>query len=71
MKTLKATYRGEPIFIHYVGKFLEYLLISRKDDGTGMFKVGTSEVSDITEKELSKLLIEQELIEQERKKGSH
>lgn len=71
MKTLKAKHRDEDIFIHYVSKFLEYALVSRKEDGSGMFKLGISEIGDVTEQELYSLLREQELIEQERRKGTH
>lgn len=69
MKPIKATYRGQPIFILYVNKFIEYALVSYKEDGTGLFKVGRSDLSDVTDEELNKILIQQELIEQERKKG--
>lgn len=68
MKTLTAKYGGELIYIHYVSKFLEYVLVSRDPEPVKQFKVTTTELTDVTEKELLDKLIEQELIEQQQRK---
>ncbi len=70
MKTLKAKHRSEDIFIHYVSKLLEYVLVSRNENGTGMFKLGINEISGVKEEELYSLLRQQEFIEQEKRKGA-
>lgn len=69
MKTLTAKYNGENIYIHYVSNFLEYVIISRGPEPVKQFKVGTSELTGITEEELMKSV--RDRILQEQIKGTH
>lgn len=64
MKTLIAKYNGENIYIHYVSNFLEYVIISRDPEPVKQFKVGMSELTDITEEELIKNVRDRILEEQ-------
>jgi hypothetical protein len=58
---------GETIYIHYVSKFLEYVLVSRHEDGSELFKASVGELLGVREQELYHLLREQELKEQEKR----
>lgn len=64
MEKMTAIYNGQTIYVHYVSKFMEYLLVSYTKDEERKFKVGVPDVSGIDEKVLMQLLQEQELKEQ-------
>lgn len=67
MKTLTAKHNGEIIYVHYVSKFLEYVLVSREDTAIRQYKLNVAELTDITEDELFRKLREQEEIEQRKR----
>lgn len=65
MKKLSAKYNGEIIYIHYVSKFLEYVLVSRDEAvNSKQFKLNRAELTDVLDDDLYKKLREQEEEEQ-------
>lgn len=69
MKTITAKYNGELVYIHYVSNYLQYVLISREPEPVRQFKVGFSDLTDITEEELIKMV--RDRILEEQLKGTH
>lgn len=60
-------YNGQTVYVHYVSKFLEWVLASYVKDEERKFKVQVSDLDNVTQKGLQDLLRDQELREQLRK----
>lgn len=69
MKTLEAFYNGEQVYIHHLSKLLEVALVSYSKDPVKMFKVDIRELTGLTEEELYRILRDQEVEEQLKRKG--
>jgi len=68
MKAIDAFYKGEPVYIHHLSKLIECALISYSKDPEKLFKVEITDLTGITEEELYRVLRNQEIEEQFRKK---
>lgn len=69
MKILEAFYKGEQVYVHHLSKLLEIAIISYSKDPIKMFKIDVRELTGLTEEELYRILREQEVEEQLKKKG--
>lgn len=47
MEQKTATYNGQKVYVHYLCRSGRYALVTYKEDGTGKFKVGISEIKDL------------------------
>jgi hypothetical protein len=68
MEKTTAILNDRVVYIHHIGKFKEWALVSYTKDEQQMFKCDIADLQGLNESTLNKILVNQELEEQKLKK---